>query len=164
MAAYPYITGSKRPWDAGSASIDQRDTESNSSTDVPMSKEDEIWKIEETKECIRNCLDSISSAADEAWAFGGHLDDAPNTGLTLSSSGVVGLPLSSHGADRIRAEAKQNTGPCVLGPDSFKLRNPAWNLYVRKLASRLLTGACSLQTRLVDLSLEAHSESIQSCP
>ncbi|KAL8960893.1 MAG: hypothetical protein Q9193_002474 [Seirophora villosa] len=181
-----YATGSKRPWDADAVVDDQRShqdsdeaseqddesgpqsEEQNSSDESDGSHLDRVG-IDDVKESIQNCIDGISSTADKDWAFGNRLDQAPNPGLTLKRSGVVGLPLSHQEADRIRREAKHGDGldklpevSCVLGPELFELGNPAWSDYVQNLASKILaTGTGPYQVRLVNMVLEdeTHTDS-----
>ncbi|KAL8654727.1 MAG: hypothetical protein Q9226_003322 [Calogaya cf. arnoldii] len=119
MAAATYETGSKRPWDAALA-VDQQDFNANldnnrrSIDNWAMSQADDARDIEQAKECIENCPNRITSDADAAWAFGSHLEDAPNPYLTLKSSGIVGMPLSSQAAERIRQEAVLRIALCYL--------------------------------------------------
>lgn len=176
LATYP--TGSKRPWDTEAATEvpkleevtnetprenggkeSSSESESQDSSNVSGISEDVDTNIDDIKEILQNCLDGISSIADQDWAFGDRLDQAPNLGLTLKSRGIVGLPLSAQDAGRIRKEANPDHPPdtmsgnaCVLSPDRFELRNPAWNQYVQDLASKLLaTEIQHLKIKLVNL-------------
>lgn len=174
-----YTTGSKRPWDADAMVNNQRShqdsdevsglddesgpqSEEQDSSDISDGSHLDRVGIDDVKESIQNCIDGISSTADKDWAFGSRLDQAPNPGLTLKRSGVVGLPLSHQEADRIRREAKYGDGldklpevSCVLGPELFEFGNPAWPDYVQNLASKILaTAAGPYEVRLVNMVLE----------
>ncbi|KAL8851650.1 MAG: hypothetical protein Q9221_003487 [Calogaya cf. arnoldii] len=160
MAVNMYPTGSKRPWDLDSVSVKPEQP-------LPTVNDYELrLDLDGIKDCIKNCLDGISSVADEAWAFGGLLEDAPNPGLTLKGSGIVGLPLSPEDANRLRKESALHTpstsDSCLLKPKSFELRNPAWNRFMEKLVARLLSETRLATISLVDLRLQSHSEAIQS--
>lgn len=117
--------------------------------------------MDNVKECLQNTLDCINSVADQDWAFGDRLDHVPSPGLTLKSSGIVGLPLSAQDADRIRREAAPTggmkrlpRGSCVLDPEQFELRNPAWAQYVQALAERIVPLGKACQVRIFSLALD----------
>lgn len=184
-----YPVGSKRPWepwepwppwetqayedaledalssneDTGEESSSESEIDSSSqASEVP---EEVTRELHEIKQVLRKGLDGISSFADQDRAFGGRLDGAPNPGLTLKSSGILGLPLSPRDLFRIRHEAdwedevKHRTGySCIVGSDRFELKNPAWTSYVHSLVSKILSThpTSDFQIQLVDLTLQDH--------
>lgn len=165
MAPQIYRTGSKRPWNADAAdehhSADTQSSDEDSG-DMSLDQENANREMKEIKNTMQNCLDGVSSKADRDWAFGDVLPQAINPGLTLENSGIVGLPLSAYDAWRVKKETIPELSadqaldvPCVLGPDQFELRNPAWTQYVESIASSI-TGSSSahLRLELLNLSLE----------
>ena len=169
MSTYQSLSrGRKRPWEI------EHDDEL-ATTHFPDTADHDYNVLEkghvnedmsDIKEVLQNTLDGISAAAEKDWAFGGTLFQAVNPGLTLKESGIVGLPLSTHGVSRIQAAAQpdynspgSSSSMWKLTPDQFTLRNPAWETYVRDLALTLLgMTAGTYHMELMGLSLE------QSCP
>ena len=68
------------------------------------------------------------------------LISSPTPGLYLNDGDVIGLPLSSRDALRIKEYASQSSGSdkgdilgCNLNPRQFELRNPAWRPFVQSV-------------------------------
>lgn len=102
-------------------------------------------KVGEIKDLIRDHLDDIEGARE--WASWASLSDGVNPGLSLKSSGIVGLPLSTQEALRIKQESglersggdEPENSPdflCELSTDAFELRNPAWQGYVQLVLAK----------------------------
>ena len=142
-------------------------------------EEEEVEEIEESDEDDDNARDlsdiqySLFTAlqdVDEArlWASYGPIHhDCPIPGLCLSQSGVVGLPLSSMDASRIKQHASQSglkSNPivdntdltCDLDPSQFELRNPFWQTAEKVLGLRAAmpfdVGPATVQLRRLTLS------------
>lgn len=97
-------------------------------------------EVDGIKDLIRDHLDDIEGARE--WASWASLSDGINPGLSLKSSGIVGLPLSTQEASRIKQESglersggdEPKNSPdllCELSTDRFELRNPAWQGYIQ---------------------------------
>lgn len=102
-------------------------------------------RVDEIKDSIRQHLDDIQGAGE--WASWASLTDGVNPGLSLKSSGIVGLPLSTPAALRIKQESglgrsgggePENSADllCKLSTDDFELRNPAWQGYVQLVLAK----------------------------
>ena len=105
---------------------------------------------------------------ERLWASCGPIHhDCPIPGLWLSQSGVVGLPLSSMDASRIKQHASQSglkSNPivdntdltCDLDPSQFELRNPFWQTAEKVLGLRAAmpfdVGPATVQLRRLTLS------------
>ena len=177
-----YSTGSKRPWDAEEVAppetSDEEETGTNSSA---VSSENQILekgendsdgsvdtdqRMTDVREVLQNTLDGVSSALDQDCVECHGTKNPINPGLTLKSSGIVGLPLSNSDAVRIAREATvggkdiaatETLGyDCDLGPDKFELRNPAWHQSVMNLGAAVLgKSAYEVRAELITLSLHA---------
>lgn len=104
--------------------------------------------IEELEECLTNVQSDGSFAMFEA------LNNAPNPGLYLKSSGVVGLPLSDNDAQAIISashEAPFGKGEETIVDTSvrktweislgeFELRNPAWQPFIESIVAKVSAG------------------------
>ena len=124
--------------------------------------------MNDVREVIQNTLDGVNSTADQQWAFDAAVTQFTNPGLTLQSSGIVGLPLSYSDALRIAKEASvdgqdifsKDTSSCYCGlsREKFELRNPAWHQSVIDIGSRILgKQANEVRAELTNLSLHAPS-------
>lgn len=135
----------------------ENDSDSNVDTDQRM---------KDVREVLQNTLDGVSSASDQDWVDWHGTKNPINPGLTLKSSGIVGLPLSDSDAVRIAREAmvdgkdfatKKVPGDhCDLALDKFELRNPAWHKSVMNLGANILGKRVDeVQAELITLSLHA---------
>lgn len=147
-------------------------------------EEDEDEEMEEIEESDEDDEDDDTDALDDiqgslfevlhdidevkSWAsYGPIRDRLPIPGLHLSQGGVVGLPLSSMDASRIKQHASQfelksnpsvddNDPTCDLDSSQFELRNPAWHTAARMLgleATRSFdAGLATIQLRGLTLS------------
>lgn len=147
---------------------DDDQSDSSSEENESVSSVDLDDKINEVREVVRDGLDGVSSNADQGWAFGAIITQAINPGLTLKSSGIVGLPLSTSDASRIAGEAKVGNADvlgdngsrlsCDLSPDAFELRDPAWGPFVSNVAAGILGKSVkALQLKVVNLSLQSQT-------
>ena len=150
----------------------------------PPGEEDEVEEMDEVEELEEDdedddidALDDIQCSLFEAlqhidevrsWASYGKIQyRLPIPGLHLSQGGVVGLPLSSIDASRIKHHASQfgskinlsmddNDLTCDLDSSQFELRNPAWHTAARMLgleATRTFdVGDATIQLRGLTLS------------
>ena len=147
MSSYKgYRTGQKRPWDFSGGEVSGTTCDGDLETE-PSSPVDH--GLPNIKKVLQDGLDCVTKAANINWAFGGALLQPVNPGLTLKKSGIVGLPLSVNDIARIQEVAE--TCPSSvdetisnerthwrISPDQFTLQNPAWEGYVRDLASNIL--------------------------
>lgn len=140
----------------------------------------EEWEEEEDDDTdalndIQYSLCTVLHDVDEArsWASYGSIQHSlPIPGLHLSQGGVVGLPLSSMDASRIKQHALQlglasNSGvddhdqTCVLDPSQFELRNPRWHNVAQVLGMEAArpfdVGPASIQLRGLMLSSPSQS-------
>ena len=170
--------GRKRPWEFDHederSSNDDCDSASQDTNAEDKSENDKNISISEVKEVLQYGLDSVKSAANRDWAFGGTLANPVNPGLVLEKSGIVGLPLSVHDISRIQEIADpspnhvdESVAPqrtyWKVSPDKFTLQNPAWEGYVRDLASKTLgKPARSFRMELASLSFEQRSSRFPS--
>ncbi|KAK0513137.1 hypothetical protein JMJ35_004123 [Cladonia borealis] len=147
-------------------------------------EEDEDYEMEELEESEEDDEDDDADALDDiqcslfevlqdieevkTWASYGPIKyRLPITGLHLSRGGVVGLPLSSMDASRIKQHASQfgsksnpsvddNDLTCDLDSSQFELRNPAWHTAARMLALEatrtFAVGDATIQLRGLTLS------------
>ena len=101
--------------------------------------------INHVKASLFNHLTSIGEA--RTWSsYGFLLNNSPTPGLHLEDGDVVGLPLSSHDALRIKRQASQSSVPnkkddglgYELDPGQFEVRNPAWHAFVRTVGSNAI--------------------------
>ncbi len=95
----------------------------------------EEYEVGELKHLLRDRQEDIEGACK--WVCWGSLSDGVNPGLSLTTSGIVGLPLSTQEAARIIQESELGSSGsdeaqessnmlCKLSTDRFELRNPAW--------------------------------------
>ena len=178
-----YSSGSKRPWDAEEAARPERHDKEETGTESEISSDNEIsedvendsdssvdtdQRMKEVREVLQNTPDGVSSASDQDWVGWQGTTNPINPGLTLKSSGIVGLPLSDSDAVRIAREAtvdgkdiatKKAPGDhCDLALDKFELRNPAWHESVMNLGANILgKRADEVRAVLITLSLHAHT-------
>lgn len=97
--------------------------------------------MDQVKDYLVSHLASIGEA--RTWSsYGPILTDSPTPGLYLKDSDIVGLPLSPHGALRIKRHASQSKDlhksdsmRCELNPSQFETRNPAWHAFVQSMGS-----------------------------
>ena len=81
--------------------------------------------------------------AARSWSsYGPILTNSPTPGLYLQDGGVVGLPLSSHDASRIKRQVSRSNVSgiggglwCELKAGQFEVRNPAWHTFVESVGS-----------------------------
>ena len=123
-----HMARSESPSSIDTSAPDVEDVETKASS---ITDEDDVPELDEVKEVLRDHLDNIEGGHD--WATWGKVSDEVDPGITLGKSGVVGLPLSTYDASRIRQESKlkirdQETSGgaanvfCQLSADHFKLR------------------------------------------
>lgn len=97
--------------------------------------------MDHVKDYLVSHLASIGEA--RTWSsYGPILTDSPTPGLYLKDGDIVGLPLSPHGALRIKKHASQSKDlhksdnmRCELNPSQFETRNPAWYAFVQSMGS-----------------------------
>lgn len=97
--------------------------------------------MDKVKDCLVSHLASIGEA--RTWSsYGPILTDSPTPGLYLKDGDIVGLPLSPHGALRIKRHASQSRDlhksdsmRCELNPSQFETRNPAWYAFVQSMGT-----------------------------
>jgi hypothetical protein len=101
---------------------------------------------------LDECLTNIQS--DGSFALFEALNNAPNPGLYLKSSGMISLPLSDHDAQAIISashEAPFGKGEETIvdtsvrktwevSPGEFELKNPAWQPFVESIVAKVSAG------------------------
>ena len=128
--------------------------------------EDDASDLSDIQHSLFEALEDIDEA--RLWAFYGPLPPStPIPGLCLSQGGVVGLPLSSMDAARIKGHASQlglesdsivddNDPTCDLDLSQFELRNPDWQaaekLIGMETARPFDVGSATAQLRRLTLS------------
>ena len=128
--------------------------------------EDDASDLSDIQHSLFEALQDVDEA--RLCAFYGPLPQGiPIPGLCLSQGGVVGLPLSSMDASRIKQHASQfglennpivddNDLTCDLDPSQFGLRNPFWQtteeLIGMGAARPFDVGSATVQLRRLTLS------------
>jgi hypothetical protein len=111
-------------------------------------KPDRNTLIKDLEECLANVQTDGSFALFEA------LNNAPNPGLCLKNTSIIGLPLSDHDAQAIVSashEAPFGKGEETIvdtsvrktwevSPGEFELKNPAWQPYIESIVAKVSTG------------------------
>ena len=128
--------------------------------------EDDTSDLSDIQDSLFEALEDVDEA--RLWAFYRPLpQDIPTPGLCLGQGGVVGLPLSSMGASRIKRHASQlglesnpivddNDLTCDLDLSQFELRNPHWQTTEKLIgmgaAKPFDVGSATAQLRRLTLS------------
>ena len=145
---------------------EMEEVEGSEEDDDDDDDDDDIDALDDIQCSLFEALHEIGEA--RSWASYGPIQyTLPSPGLHLSRGGVIGLPLSSMAASRIKQHASQfgsksnpsvddNDMTCDLDSSQFELRNSAWQTAAKMLGMEAArpfdVGPATVQLRGLTLS------------